>query len=314
MNFNVALLNDSEFGKELGKKGTSTDFTIYNLKQGENTFCFFDPHAYPDKIQSLINVLILTDSTITVIHQLDQYLGEMIVALDLLGKDKGLIIFDDYVEKDKFITMVKDASIEKFIIVNQKAPEVYEKLVQYCNLSSTGEGEDFKLNIDAFFDVKSVGTVVLGVVKQGQVKVHDELQLYPSNKIATVRSLQVHDEDVKEVVKGSRVGLALKGVEVKDLGRGMILAKPGSMQVASEIVLDAKFSKYYAEKVETEKGYFLAMGMQYKQAKLIEIKEEGGKKLLKFQMQTPTVFSKNEQVLIVDPGAKIRICGAGNIV
>ena len=315
MNFNVALLNDSEFAKELGKKGTSTDFTIYNLKQGEDTFCFFDPHQYPDKIQSLVNVLALTDSTIIVVKQLDKFLGEMIVALDLIQKDKGLIIFEKYVEKEKFISIVGGASIEKFIIVNQEPFEVYEKLKQHCQTGS-GEGEDFKLNVDAFFDVKSVGTVVLGAVRKGQVNVHDELQLYPSDKIITVRSLQVHDEDVKTAVKGSRVGLAIKGAAVADFDRGMILAKPGSLQVASEITVDARFSKYYNEKIEAGKGYLIAIGMQYKQAKLLEVKEEGDlikRKILKFQLQSPVAFSKDDQVLIVDLAAKARICGAGTI-
>lgn len=313
MNFNVALLNDSEFGKELGKKGTSTDFTIYNTKQGEDTFCFFDPHQYPDKIQSLINVLALTDSTVFVIHKLDQYLGEMIVAIDLMKKDKGLIIFDDFVEKEKFISMVRDASVEKFVIVNRKPFDVYEKLRQHCQ-TGTGEGEDFRLNIDAFFDVKSVGTVVLGAVKNGQVNVHDELQLYPTDKKVTVKSLQVHDEDVKTALKGSRVGLAIKGASVDDFGRSMILAKPGSLKVASELMLDTKFSKYYREKPEVGKGYFIAIGMQYKQAKLIEFKVEGEKELLKFQLQTPVAYAKDDLALIIDLSSKTRICGAGQII
>jgi len=312
MNFNVALLNDNEFGKELAKKGTATDFTIYNLKQGEDTFCFFNPHLYPDKIQSLINVLMLTDPTIIVIKQLDKYLGEMIVALDLMGKEKGLIIFDGYVEKDKFVSLVAGTSIEKFVIVNKNPHEVYEKLQKYFT-TSKGEGEDFKLNVDAFFDVKSVGTVVLGVVKQGQVNVHDELQLYPTDKKVTVRSLQVHDEDVKTAEKGSRVGLAIKGAGIDDLDRGMILAKPGSLQVASEITVEAKFSKYYTEKIEVGKGYQIAIGMQYKQAKLLEVKEDEEGKVLKFQLLSPAVFSRGEQVLIVDIGAKTRICGVGAI-
>ena len=312
-NFNVAILNDEEFAKELGKKGTATDFTIYNLKQGEDTFCFFHPHQYPDKIQSLINVLALTDSTVIVIHQLDQYLGEMIVAMDLMNKDKGLIIFDDFVEKEKFISIVRDASVEKLVIVNRKPFEVYEKLQQYCKIDD-GAGEDFKMSVDAFFDVKSVGTVVLGAVKKGQVNVHDELQLYPTDKKVTVKSLQVHDEDMKQAVKGSRVGLALKGASVDDFGRGMILAKPGSLKVASELTLDTRFTKYYKEKPEVGKGYFIAIGMQYKQAKLIDFKIEGEKEILKFQLQSPVAYAKDDSVLIVDLGSKTRICAVGIIL
>ncbi|MEM2974003.1 MAG: EF-Tu/IF-2/RF-3 family GTPase [Candidatus Micrarchaeia archaeon] len=314
MNFNVAILNDSAFAKELGKKGTSTDFTVYNLKQGDDTFCFFDPYQYPNKIQSLINVLTLTDSTILVVHKLDQYLGEMIVALDLTQRDKGLIIFGDYVEKDKFISMVSGNSIEKFIIVDKRPFEVYEKLKQYCKIENK-TGDDFIMNIDAFFDVKGVGAVVIGAIKKGRVSVHDELQLYPYNKKVTVKSLQVHDEDVESAVRGSRIGLALKGIKVDELDRGLVLAKPGSLQVASEITIETTFSKYYNENIRIGKGYFVAIGMQYRQANLLDIKEKSArKKILKFQLHSPITFAKDDNFLVIDPAAKIRICGIGILV
>lgn len=56
-NFNVALLNCGEFGRELGKRSTSTDLTIYSHRQGDDIFCFFDPHQYPNRIRSLMDVL-----------------------------------------------------------------------------------------------------------------------------------------------------------------------------------------------------------------------------------------------------------------
>jgi selenocysteine-specific translation elongation factor len=310
LNFNVALLNAGELGKELGKKGTSTDFTIYNYRQGGDTFCFFDPQQYPDKIQSLTNVLMLTDSTVIVVKQLDKFFGETVVALDLMGKERGLIIFEDYVEKDKFISLVSGASIEKFVIVSKNPAEIYEKLKNHCGVTETEGG--FKMSIDAFFDVKSVGTVVLGVAKGGKVSIHDELQLYPSDKIVSVKSIQVHDEDVKDAPSGSRVGLALKGAGAEELERGMILAKQGSLQVAKEISLDVKFSKFYKGKPEVDKMYFLSTGMQYRQAKITEAKEEG--RILKFQMQAPVVFSKDEIVLIIDSNSNLRICGSGKII
>jgi len=160
--------------------------------------------------------------------------------------------------------------------------------------------------------VKSVGTVVLGVAKGGKVSIHDELQLYPSDKIVSVKSIQVHDEDVKDAPSGSRVGLALKGAGAEELERGMILAKQGSLQVAKEISLDVKFSKFYKGKPEVDKMYFLSTGMQYRQAKITEAKEEG--RILKFQMQAPVVFSKDEIVLIIDPNSNLRICGSGKII
>jgi len=310
--FSVALLNAGEFARELGKKGTSTDFTIYDIKQGNNIFGFFDPHQYPDKIQSLANVLMLTDFTILVVKQLDMPLGEMVIALDLMKKDKGLVIFDEYVEKDKFAAMVKGTSVEKFEVTEKRSSEIYEKLTQHE--AAFGDDSGLRLNIDAYFDVKSIGTVILGIVKGSTLSMHDKLQLYPSKKLISIRSIQVHDEDVKEATAGSRVGLALKDAKVDELDRGMILAKPGSLDVANEISVDAEFSKYYKEGVETGRSFFVAIGMQYRQAKVTDVKESGGRRIIRIQMQMPTAFKKGERILIVDPNAKTRICGAGTIV
>jgi len=311
--WNIALLNAGEFARELGKKGTSTDFTIYDIKQGSNIFGFFDPHQYPDKIQSLTNVLMLTDFTILVVKQFDKSLGEMIIALDLMKKEKGFIVLDEYVEKDKFAAMIKGTSVEKFEFVEKKSAEIYEKLIKN---EITPKTEELRLNIDAYFDVKSIGTVILGVVKGDQLTLHDKLQLYPLKKLVSMRSIQVHDEDVKSAPAGSRVGLALKDVGTDELDRGMILAKPGSLEVANEITVDAEFSKYYGEGIVVDKSYSLAIGMQYRQAKTIEVKEKETKtrKTIKFQMQLPTAFKKSEQILIVDPNAKARICGVGTII
>ena len=69
--------------------------------------------------------------------------------------------------------------------------------------------------------MKGVGVVVLGFVLGGKVSVHDQLRLMPSadGKKAEVRGIQVSDEDQETVGRGLRVGLSLKGVELKDLDK-----------------------------------------------------------------------------------------------
>ena len=71
--------------------------------------------------------------------------------------------------------------------------------------------------IDRAFNVKGVGLVVLGFVLSGTISVHDKLRLLPSEsgKLADVKGIQVSDEDQQTVGRGIRVGLSLKGVEVK---------------------------------------------------------------------------------------------------
>ncbi len=244
--------------------------------------------------------------------QLDRFLGETVVALDLIKKDQGLLIIDENVEKEKFDLIVKGTVVEKFIPVNPVANEIYEKLT-LLKTPEIEQNRSCKLSIDAFFDVKSVGSVILGLVKKGKVSANDKLQLYPTKKLISVRSIQVHDEDVKQAGKGSRVGLALKDVSIDELERGMVLATPGSLQIENEISVSTSFSKYYTEKVETNRVFQISIGMQHQQGKVVGVADKGDKKLIKFQLQTPIAFEKNETVFLSDPGAKLRICGVGII-
>ncbi|HPW74067.1 MAG TPA: hypothetical protein PKZ03_09220, partial [Methanothrix sp.] len=52
-NLNVAILGAADYGKELGKKGTVSDLTFYNLKKGESTVTLIEPSRYPERIAPL---------------------------------------------------------------------------------------------------------------------------------------------------------------------------------------------------------------------------------------------------------------------
>ncbi|NLB01670.1 MAG: elongation factor Tu, partial [Methanomicrobiales archaeon] len=46
-NLNVAVLGPAGYAKDLGKKGTESDITFYNLKKGEDTVTIIEPTRYP---------------------------------------------------------------------------------------------------------------------------------------------------------------------------------------------------------------------------------------------------------------------------
>lgn len=304
-NINVAVLGDPEFAKELGKKGSVTDFTIYNykgsdFKGGEMTAAFMVPTSYPDKLQSLTHVLAMADTAILVVKGLDKALGEFIIALDLLGFKKGFVIFDEYVEKDKFISLVKGTTLEMFIIVDKVPAEIYPRIAAYEIHKSDVE----YIMVDAAFDVKSVGTVVLGV-SRGNFAVHDELQSYPEDKKAGIRSIQVHDKDVKNAVPGDRVGLALKGVTVEEVERGHMLAKPGTLLASDSLTASWRQSKYFTEKLEAGMHLFAAIGLQYRDVVVEKI--EGGRITLKADRKV--AFAKGLSFLVLKPDGKMRIVG-----
>ncbi|MCX6697713.1 MAG: elongation factor Tu, partial [Methanoregula sp.] len=49
-NLTIAILAPPDYAKDLGKKGTTSDITFYNLKKGEATVTFIEPTRYPEKL------------------------------------------------------------------------------------------------------------------------------------------------------------------------------------------------------------------------------------------------------------------------
>ncbi|MEM3748716.1 MAG: EF-Tu/IF-2/RF-3 family GTPase, partial [Thermoplasmata archaeon] len=104
------------------------------------------------------------------------------------------------------------------------------------------EGEGYVV-VDQSFSVKGVGTVVLGFVKEGSIKKHQELRIFPGQKSTEIKSIQMQDVDVENAPVGARVGLALKGVEPSDVERGSILASHERFMTSSSIRLRIKKSQ-----------------------------------------------------------------------
>jgi selenocysteine-specific elongation factor len=92
------------------------------------------------------------------------------------------------------------------------------------------------LHVDRAFTIRGAGTVVTGTLWSGSVAPGDRLVLLPAATPVRVRAVEVHDEPVERAAAGQRVALNLVGVAVGDVGRGDVVASPGS--VAPSQVLD----------------------------------------------------------------------------
>ena len=115
------------------------------------------------------------------------------------------------VDEGKLKSLIKGTSLEKFVLVHdiESLKREIHRIEPKKNLGP------LLLPIDHAFEVKGVGTVALGVIKQGSLKVHDEFQIYPQNKKILVKSIQMHDDSVLDSASPSRVGLALKGISCR---------------------------------------------------------------------------------------------------
>jgi len=300
---NFVVLGKQDIASEFGKKGTETDLTLYDRKESDVIKTWVTPSGFPDKIQPLFQAINLAEYVIFHVDKLDKFTGEQIIALDSLKKERGILSHTFEVDESKLDAMIKGTVVEKYTKVDQD--KIKEEMDKLEPISNDGPSE---MVIDHTFDVKGVGTVILGKVTNGKIKQYDNLKLYPAGIDVLIKSIQMHDDPVEESVCPARVGLAVKGAKPEEVGRGDVISAEGAVDVKTEIELDFQKNPFYKSEIAENQGCLVNIGLQIKAAKFSSISP------LKLTFEKPIVCKKDQIAVILKPeSTTIRILGSGKI-
>ena len=301
---NFVVLGKQDIASEFGKKGTESDLTLYDRKESDIIKTWVIPNGFPEKIQPLFQAINLAEYVIFHVDKLDKFTGEQIIALDSLKKEKGILSHTFDVDESKLNMMIKGTVVENYARVDQ------DKIKEEMNtLEPITNNNPAELLIDHCFDVKGVGTVILGKVSNGTIKQYDNLKLYPHNIDVLIKSIQMHDDPVPESVCPARVGLAVKGAKPDEVGRGDVISVENAVDIKTEIELDFEKSPFYKSEIAENQGCLVNIGLQTKAAKFSSITP------LKLIFEKPIVCKKNDIAVILKPeSTTIRILGSGKIL
>ena len=88
----------------------------------------------------------------------------------------------------------------------------------------------FLMPIEDVFSISGRGTVATGRIERGIVRVNDKLQIIGirETRETVVTGVEMFKKLLDEGRAGENVGLLLRGVEKKDIERGMVLSAPGT--------------------------------------------------------------------------------------
>jgi elongation factor Tu len=89
----------------------------------------------------------------------------------------------------------------------------------------------FLMPVEDVFTISGRGTVATGRVERGKVKVGEEVEIVgirPTRKTVCT-GVEMFRKILDEGVAGDNVGLLLRGVERKEVERGQVVAKPGTI-------------------------------------------------------------------------------------
>ncbi len=289
----LSIPNDSELAGRLGKKGSVNGVTFYNRKIDDNVFIILTPSNPEAKFNAVAEIITLSGNVLVSTSKIDRLFAESLIGCSLLGRK---ILLTD--ESDA--SAIMQQSKLQYTVLKEDGVLDYLK-----GAEQGGEGE-LRIDIDHAFPVKGIGTVLLGIVRSGTVRVHDTLYM-PSGKEVSIRSIQAQDQDVSEAGVNARVGLAIKGVEPDEFSKGDILARKAVPRV-EKIKAELQVSPMIKEKGFDYSELWLVSGFS---SSICKVTQSGGS--YEITLSSKTAIMPKDRFLLVRKNEP-RIFAAGTMI
>jgi elongation factor Tu len=109
--------------------------------------------------------------------------------------------------------------------------ELMEAVDSYIPTPERDIEKPFLMPVEDIFTIQGRGTVATGRVERGKVKVNESVEIVGirDTRTTVVTGVEMFKKLLDEGTAGDNVGLLLRGVERKDIERGQVIAKPGSI-------------------------------------------------------------------------------------
>jgi selenocysteine-specific translation elongation factor len=312
-NINVAVVGGKDFAPSVGKKGTVTDVTFYEIKKGDDSVTLIEPSKYPDKLSSLFYSVSMSEYAILVVDAIDSRLGETIVMVNAMGLDKGWIVLRNFIQKEQLAPLLADTCLTGYEYIEDDAVKTREMLVSFAGTRTKvpGEGTCGSCPVDSHFNVKGVGTVVLGSVIDGYFKKHDKMRVLPLNKEVVLKSIQKHDLDSDFGYEGDHVGLALRGIDSDELDRGYVLTTDASVKMSKTVSGKAEMVKFWPSPVKEGMVFHVGHWMQMIPGRVESSSGEAKSPDLRIELDTQIIHKPGDRALMMYlEGGKLRVMGS----
>ena len=117
---------------------------------------------------------------------------------------------------------------------NQWVDKIFDLMSAVDTYIPTPEREiekPFLMALEDVFSITGRGTVATGRIERGMVAVGESVELVglADTKATTVTGLEMFQKTLEKGMAGDNIGILLRGITKADVLRGMVLAKPGSI-------------------------------------------------------------------------------------
>jgi len=111
--------------------------------------------------------------------------------------------------------------------------ELMDAVDEYVPLPERAVDKPFLMPIEDVFTITGRGTVTTGRVERGQIKVGDEVEIVgmrEETRKTVCTGVEMFRKLLDYAQAGDNIGTLLRGVDRREVERGMVLAKPGSIK------------------------------------------------------------------------------------
>jgi elongation factor Tu len=113
----------------------------------------------------------------------------------------------------------------------QAIMKLMDALDNYIPAPTREIDKPFLMAVEGVFTISGRGTVATGRIERGKIKVGDEIEIIGlgAKEKTTVTGIEMFRKTLNEGEAGDNVGILLRGTKKEDIERGMVLAKPGTV-------------------------------------------------------------------------------------
>ncbi|MCK4779234.1 MAG: selenocysteine-specific translation elongation factor, partial [Candidatus Lokiarchaeota archaeon] len=121
---------------------------------------------------------------------------------------------------------------------------------------------DIIIPIDHHFPIKGIGAILTGTILSGILKVNQNLEVLPVKTSGRVKSIQIFHQNVDIANAGDRVGINIKGLDLKKIYRGCYATNnPNAFDYCSMIEVKVNNNKLFKPKTGFGTQIHITIGM-----------------------------------------------------
>jgi len=242
----------------------------------------------------------------------------VITKIDLVDKEWLSLVRSD-VSSFLSNTFLKDAPTVEVSSYTGEGIDTLLKVLDDLakNAPSRESGSFFRLPIDRIFSMKGFGTVITGTTISGQIRIGDDVTIYPKGFRSKVRGIQVHNKEVTIAGAGLRTAINLQGVEKEVINRGDVVAENDSLRPSYMVDTLLEYLESVNKKLQNRAKVRFHYGTSEVIGTVILLDREslskGEKCFAQFRLQKPLAFVARDR-FVIRSYSPVMTIGGGSII